>query len=217
MRRISFFFNPHERQYWNKDYKAAQNIFGNCPISIASQNTIKLAHKALYGQTLKHNENGQLNSADDLWKLIFSDRTTQCIKPCVYTYIIDDNKWRFSETNAQFFADFASKHALLANGSEYVRYAGEFHPRPKYGWDRWDDEWELVFDNGSGTYTPKADLLINLKELLLFNFPGLNVVTYDYKDPQLKESVQELKNAVKRYKNSTITVEQLLLTHPVST
>jgi hypothetical protein len=37
-----------------------------------------------------------------------------------------------------------------------VRYAGEFHPRPKYGWERWNDEWELVFNNGSGTYSPDA-------------------------------------------------------------
>jgi hypothetical protein len=216
MRRISAFFNPHDRQHWNRDHKPAQTLFGNCPIAIASQHALKLAHKGLYGQTLKRHENGQLHSADELWKLVFSDRTTQRIKPCVYTYIIDDNTWRFGETDIQLFADFASKHVLHANGSEHVRYAGEFHPRPKYGWDRLDDEWELVFDNVSGTYTPKADLLINLKELLLYNFPGLNVVTYDYKDPQLKESVQELKNAVERYKNNTITVGQLIFTHPVS-
>src|SRR5689334_17880416 len=70
------------------------------------------------------------------------------------------------------FTDFASKHALLANGSEYVHYAGEFHPRPKYGWNRYDDEWELVFDNASGSYNPNAELLINLIKLWVFNFPG---------------------------------------------
>jgi len=215
MRRISGFFNPHDRQHWNRDHKPAQTLFGNCPIAIASQHALKLAHKGLYGQTLKRHENGQLHSADELWKLVFSDRTTQCIKPCVYTYIIDNNTWRFSETDIQLFADFASKHVLHANGSEHVRYAGEFHPRPKYGWDRLDDEWELVFDNGSGTYAPNPDLLINLKELLLFNFPGLNVVIYDYKDPQLKESMEDLKNAVEKYKNSTKTIQGLVLTCPL--
>ncbi|CAF4378275.1 unnamed protein product [Rotaria sp. Silwood2] len=216
IRRISAFLKPHERQHWNTKYKAAQTIFGHYPSSVASLTAIKLAHKALYGQTLKHHENGQLTNADDLWKLVFSDRTTQRIKPCIYTYVIDDNTWRFSETDVQLFADLASKHALLANGSEYVRYAGEFHPRPKYGWDRCDDEWELVFDNGSGTYAPNPDLLINLKELLLFNFPGLNIVTYEYKDPKLKESVTELKHAVEKYKNSTATIQQLVLTYPNS-
>jgi hypothetical protein len=198
MRRISVFFKPHERQHWNREYKAAQAIFGNYPSSLASQATIKSGHKVLCGRTLRRSENGSLNSADDLWKSIFLDRTTQRIKPCIYTYIIDDNTWRFSETDVQFFEDIASKHALLANCSEHVRYAGEFHPRPKYGWDRCDDEWELVFDNGSGTYSPKAELLNNLKELLLFNFPGLNVVTYDYKDPKLKESIEQLRLFMER-------------------
>ncbi|CAF2697704.1 unnamed protein product [Rotaria sp. Silwood2] len=214
IRRISVFFKPQERQYWNRKYKVAQMIFGNCLLSLASQSTLKLAHKVLYGRTLKHNENGQLNNADDLWKFVFSDRTTKRIKPCIYTYVIDDNTWRFSETDAQVFADVASKHALLANASEYVRYAGQFHPRPKYGWNNCDDEWELVFDNESGTYAPNAYLLINLKNLLLFNFPGLNIVTYEYKDPKLKESVTELKHAIEKYKNSTTAIQHLVLTCP---
>ncbi|CAF1136639.1 unnamed protein product [Adineta ricciae] len=192
MRRISAFFDPHDRQYWNKDYTAAQAIFGSCPLTLASQSTIKLAHKALHSQTLKNSEAGFVTDADDLWLNIFTDRTTNQIKPCLYTYIIDDHTWRFSQTGAQFVTDFVSKHALLANCSEYVRYAGEFHPRPKYGWDRCDDEWELVFDNGSGTYTPNVNLLNNLKDLLKFNFPDLNIVTYDHNDPLLKESVKKL-------------------------
>ena len=214
IRRISVFFDLNERQHWNKKYRAAQTIFGHCPLSLISQSTIKLAHKALHGRTLKHSENGQLTNAEDLWRLIFTDRTTQRIKPCVYTYIIDDNTWRFSETDVQFFADFASKHALLANCSEYVRYAGEFHPRPKFGWAACDDEWELVFDNGSGTYSPDPKLLDNLKELLIFNFPGLNIVTYDYNDPRLKTSVEDLKEAVKHGSHfSSTTVKQLVLNY----
>lgn len=214
IRRISVFFKLNDRQHWNRKYRAAQAIFSHCPLSLISQSTIKLAHKALYGRTLKHSENGQLNNAEDLWKLIFLDRTTQRIKPCVYTYIIDDNTWRFSETDVQFFADFASKHALLANCSEYVRYAGEFHPRPKYGWNACDDEWELVFDNGSGTYSPDPSLLKNLKELLTFNFPGLNIVTYDYDDPRLKTSMEELKEAVKHYSHvSSTTIQRLVLNY----
>lgn len=195
LRRIPYFFHHHELQYWNQDYKSANMIFGKHPTGLATKNAIKLAHRVLYGRTVKYNEDGIVNNADDLWKLVFIDRKTQRIKPCVYTYMIDDNSWRFSETGHRVFTDFASKHALLANGSEYVRCAGEFHPRPKFGWNRCDHEWELVFDNGSGTYAPGANLLENVKELLLFNFPGLNIVTYHHQDPLLKESLEQLKMA----------------------
>jgi hypothetical protein len=40
-------------------------------------------------------------------------------------------------------------------------------------------------------------------------------VTYDYKDPQLKESMEDLKNAVEKYKNSTKTIQELVLTCPL--
>ncbi|CAF1096146.1 unnamed protein product [Adineta steineri] len=216
IRRISEFFKPCDRQYWNKHYLAAQTIFGFCPVSTASQSTIKLAHKILYGRTIKNTESGQLTNADQLWKSIFSNPISKKIKPSIYSYVIDDNTWRFSETDAQFFADYASKHALLANCSKYVRYAGEFHPRPKYGWDRCDDEWELVFDNASGTYAPDASLLNNLKELLIFNFPGLDIVTYDHDDPQLKESLEQLKNSAEKYLNSTTTIQKLVMNCPTS-
>jgi hypothetical protein len=45
------------------------------------------------------------------------------VKPAVYTYVIavDDDTFRFSETGAKFFVDFASKHALHANCAEAVR------------------------------------------------------------------------------------------------
>lgn len=76
-----------------------------------------------------------------------------------------------------------------------------FHCRPKYGWDALDDEWELVFDNGSGTYSPSAKLLNNLKDLLVFNFPGLNIVTYDYNDLKLKESVQLTRVYIKKIRS----------------
>jgi hypothetical protein len=46
------------------------------------------------------------------------------VKPAVYTYVIsvDDDTFRFSETGAKFFVDFASKHALHSNCAEAVRY-----------------------------------------------------------------------------------------------
>ncbi|CAF4119910.1 unnamed protein product [Rotaria magnacalcarata] len=141
--RIDYFLDPTEKQKWSPSYKAAQTIFEG-PMSFGVQSLIN----------------------HDFWKLL-CDETTLQIKPCVYTYIIDDLAWRFSETGASFFLDFASKHALHANCSETVRYAGEFHPRPICGWDRFTsaseldfDQWELVINNGSSTYAPNRSCLV---------------------------------------------------------
>lgn len=133
------------------------------------------------------------------------------IKPAVYTYIISsvDDTWRFSETGAAFFVDFASKHALHANCAHKVRYSGEFHPRPVGGWAKFNDsiadedvEWELVVDNNSGTYAPDKMMLPTVQECLQYNFgcaaevprnrkgeKGFKVVVYDREDERLKESV----------------------------
>ncbi|KAM5541988.1 hypothetical protein V8D89_004298 [Ganoderma adspersum] len=119
------------------------------------------------------------------------------VKPAVYTYIIavDDDSFRFSETGAAFFVDFASKHALHANCAQAVRYSGEFHPRPAGGWENFSDDtpddavrWELVIDNNSGTYAPDPLMLPDLKELLEYNFPGFTIYAWDREDPKLAHS-----------------------------
>jgi len=216
LKRISAYLPPYERQHWNRHYRIAQTIFGSSVRSIVKQNSFKLAHRLLYDRSLKNNEFGRLNDANDLWKLIFFDEDTQRIRAKFYTYIIDDNTWRFSETGEGYFTDFASKHALHANCSPYVRYGGQFHPRPRYGWDRLDDEWELVFDNWSGTYSPHLSLLPNLKSLLEFNFPGLNVVVFDYKDPLLHESMDDLKAATINHRGDLSSLKNLMFTPSLS-
>ena len=187
LRRISCFFPPEKRQQWNRQHQPARDLAANYA-------TPSVAHS-----DVARGESGRLANADDLWKWIFLDRKTEQIRPRIFNYAIDGTTWQFSETGHQFFGD-SGKHILLANCSEFVCYAGEFHLRPKFGWTRLDDEWELVFDNASGTYSPDANLLVNLKELLAFNFPGLNIVTYDYKDPMLKDSVGQLEIAIQSYK-----------------
>jgi hypothetical protein len=76
-----------------------------------------------------------------------------------------------------------------------VRYSGEFHPRPRGGWQNFRDEqtdedveWELVIDNNSGTYSPDIMLLPSLKACLDYNFPGFTILALDFHDPALKES-----------------------------
>ena len=118
------------------------------------------------------------------------------VKPTVYTYIIaEDDSFRFSETGAAFFVDFASKHALHSNCATAVRYSGEFHPRPKGGWESFseetgddDVEWEMVIDNNSGTYAPDKGMLGNLQGLLEYNFPGIRVFAFDREDEELVKS-----------------------------
>lgn len=126
------------------------------------------------------------------------------IKPTVYTYILsyDDDSFRFSETGAAFFVDFASKHALHSNCAPCVRYSGEFHPRPAGGWARFSDStpdadvrWELVVDNNSGTYAPDPALLPVLRALLQENFAGFEIVVMDFHEEALKES----REACKKY------------------
>lgn len=50
--------------------------------------------------------------------------------------------------------------------------------------------WELVIDNNSGTYGPDPMMLPALKECMEYNFPGFNIVTFDFKNPALTESVE---------------------------
>jgi hypothetical protein len=64
----------------------------------------------------------------------------------------------------------------------------EFHPRPSCGWANFDDRipdhevaWELWIDNGSGTYAPPTDMLNSLRGLLEYNWPGLQVRTFDFR------------------------------------
>lgn len=189
LRRVSCFFPSEKRQKWNRLHKPARDL-------LSSYSTPSIAR-----DVVNRSESGRITGASDLWKWIFLDRATEQIQPRIFNYVIDDTTWEFSETGHQFFGASANKHILLANCSEFVCFAGEFHLRPKFGWTRVNDEWELVFDNASGTYSPNAALLTNLKELLVFNFPGLNVVTCDYKDPMLKDSIEQLELAVQMYKH----------------
>jgi len=191
-------------QPWNRNYKAAQSIFQG-PTSIVVRSGIQAAHRMLYARTV-NNGFGIINGPADIHTLLKGVVRTGSgelvdlphrVKPSVYTYIlaIDDESFRFSETGAAFFVDFASKHALHSNCAQAVRYSGEFHPRPEGGWENFSDEtpdeevkWELVIDNNSGTYSPDKAVLPLVKKLFDYNFPGFGIVALDHDDPELKKS-----------------------------
>ncbi|EJD06147.1 C2-domain-containing protein [Fomitiporia mediterranea MF3/22] len=209
---IPLFFRD-EVQHWNTKYRAAQTIFGIGPASLAVRSSIRSGHRLLYARSTS-NAAGLLETRDDFLSLLRGSKnpTSTCrIKPAVYTYIISakDDTFRFSETGAAFFVDFASKHALHANCAEEVRYSGEFHPRPAVpgGWKGFSDdmldesvEWELVIDNNSGTYSPDAMLLPDLKDLLEYNFRGLKVVALDHQDPRLEETREACRAYAMQYR-----------------
>lgn len=152
----------------------------------------------LYART-SHNGFGIINQPSDFLGLLKSSekQVANRIKPAVYTYIIssEDDSFRFSETGAAFFVDFASKHALHANCCEKVRYSGEFFPRPEGGWENFsndisddDVKWELVIDNNSGTYSPDKEMLPFLRALLEYNFADLTIYALHHEDEELKKS-----------------------------
>ncbi|KAG5349419.1 hypothetical protein C0989_004028, partial [Termitomyces sp. Mn162] len=202
LRGVPLFFGD-KHQGWNRNYKAAQSIFQG-PTSIVVRSGIQAGHRMLYARNAR-NLFGVIDGFSDVAQLLHGGKSNHPdvgqfehrIKPAVYTYIIssEDDSFRFSETGAAFFVDFASKHALHSNCAETVRYSGEFHPRPKGGWAAFSDDvqdhevnWELVIDNNSGTYAPDKMLLPDLKEVLEYNFPEFEIYAWDREDPKLEES-----------------------------
>jgi hypothetical protein len=136
-------------QDWNRNYPAARSIFQG-PLSPTVRVPIMAGHKMLYARSTA-NVFGILHRATDFINLFKDESRDYKIKPAIYTYIVNEDTFRFSETGAAFFVDFASKHALHSNCAPKVRYSGEFHWRPMGGWKRWrrdapDEatEWELV-------------------------------------------------------------------------
>ena len=187
------------RQGWNRNYKSAQSIFQG-PTSIAVRSGIQAGHRMLYARTI-NNGFGVIESQQNILSLLQGGGETSPhrhrVKPAVYTFIIssEDFSFRFSETGAAFFVDFASKHALHSNCAETVIYSGEFHPRPRGGWAAFTDtipddqiEWELVIDNNSGTYAPDKAVLPRLQAYLQDNLFGITVFALDHEDPELKAS-----------------------------
>ncbi|PSR73293.1 hypothetical protein PHLCEN_2v10854 [Hermanssonia centrifuga] len=113
----------------------------------------------------------------------------------IFTYVIMlDGEWRFTETGHQFAIEFLSKHTMHSDVEVEIAYSGEFfvrplrhhHPTSHHSNDtdgpssssseeqEFDDDdppddpaqYELVIDNDSGTYRPRADLLPTLHAYL---------------------------------------------------
>ncbi len=73
----------------------------------------------------------------------------------LYTFVFTDKEIRFATTiREQGAKNLASKHALLANITDQVHFAGE----------AWLEKGVLVINNNSGTFRPEAQYLENVAE-----------------------------------------------------
>jgi len=135
----------------------------------------------------------------------------------IFTYVLSlDGQWRFTETGKEFGIDLLSKHTMHSDVSIYIAFSGEFfirrlknpwkdpeeqetHPPADIDGGPPEDDppkdpsyYQLVIDNDSGTYRPKAELLPQLKEYLHRNLPGLKITTLDCNGD--KEKMEKMKN-----------------------
>ncbi|KAF9580272.1 hypothetical protein BGW38_003147 [Lunasporangiospora selenospora] len=179
--------DPQQYQHWNRGYDAAQRIFADSLEGLQIRNALHSQHSYLYrhGKTTAYND---LRTAKDLGTLLHGERLKanpeQDLKMTVFTYSIVPKGMYFSETGTAFFQDFMSKHAMHANRSQEVLFSGEFRliQNPHHL-----DNWTLLIDNNSGTYSPRKDDLHKVKELFVRNFPDLDVEVYDHEDSYLKD------------------------------
>ncbi|CAF4387940.1 unnamed protein product, partial [Adineta steineri] len=91
LRRILSYFPSDKRQQWNRQYKPVQQVTSDYLGISTTHNMMALAQKT------------------------FNEKTQ--IRPRIYTYIIDDTTWQFTEIDPRVFADSTIKHARLANWS----------------------------------------------------------------------------------------------------
>jgi hypothetical protein len=152
----------------------------------------------------------------------------------IFTYVLTlDGLLRFTETGKEFGIDLLSKHTMHSNVNIYIACSGEFFIRrlkhPKEPTDAPDQEthpntdlpggppndpppedpknYELVIDNDSGTYRPKAEYLPRLKEFLNENFPGLHIVTKECTDKEL-DKMKEEQRARKKKEGTNVNMVQ---------
>lgn len=145
----------------------------------------------------------------------------------IFTYVLMlDGLFRFTETGKEFGIDLLSKHSMHSDASIYIAWSGEFfirrlkhRERPRSSHDVHDEtrpsdapasgsshepppqdptQYELIIDNDSGTYRPKAALLPILQKYLHSNFPGLKIRAMACDDKhiiEMKKQQRERKKA----------------------
>jgi hypothetical protein len=152
----------------------------------------------------------------------------------IFTYVLTlDGLLRFTETGKEFGVDLLSKHTMHSDVNIYVAHAGEFFVRRLARPDRSAESpeqtthpagdvpggpphapppqdprrYELVIDNDSGTYRPRADLLPQLRAFLEKNLPGLQIVVKECQDEGLAKMKDEQRQRKKAEGEGVVLVQ----------
>lgn len=114
----------------------------------------------------------------------------------LYTFVVTEKEIRFASTARGFSPkNLATKHALLANNTDPVFYAGE----------AWFENGVLVINHGSGTFKPSSK---DLADVALYFQKAFGVEKVSFNDVlpiAVKKSLQDHVNDFRAYVMSKIT------------
>jgi hypothetical protein len=114
----------------------------------------------------------------------------------LYTFVVTEKEIRFASTTRGFSPkNLATKHALLANNTDPVFYAGE----------AWFENGVLVINHGSGTFKPSSK---DLADVALYFQKAFGVEKVSFNDVLpviVKKSLQDHVNDFRAYVMSKIT------------
>lgn len=178
---------------WNKEYKAAQKIYGTSLSSKSVRAALKLQNFMAYSNDMvnSHCAVHEVSGLASLHKLLQSYYAEYAATR--YTYVImPDSHMHFSVTSKDLATDFLSKHALHAGAAPAVTYSGEFFFDRRSRRATATGTPALVVDNNSGTFAPPGGKLHLLKLLLQLNFgTEMPILALDRGDPLLRRLSEE--------------------------
>ena len=105
-------------QAWNREYANARAIFGQEEGSATLRQAIRVQFAALYREGLLRTRTGRIQCANDFFELL--DHGCRNGMPQFFTYVLTDERFRFSESGIEFTKDFFSKHSMHSNCAEQV-------------------------------------------------------------------------------------------------
>ena len=173
---------------WNHHHQPVRRIFAsNHPEAPVMRKMVQSEHDLIY----KHKADtvyGEFREAADFFKLLHGG--VRHGKSVLYTYVIIETGWYFSETGASLFKDMLSKHMLHSRAQFHVKYAGEFYVEQGPS-----GNCTLHIDNNSGTYAPPKSELPRVQALLESNFPGIQVQAVDRSNEEQKAKRMQIQDS----------------------